>query len=239
MIETRPTVRPRQGRADHRGPDREADPVIAHTGLAVTLARRYAGRGETLDDLKQVAMLALVKASHRFDETRGTAFSTFATATVDGELKRHFRQRWGLHVRRGDQERYLAVREAEEILTHRLSRPPTIAELSASTGIDPRKVRVAIDVGSAFGVESLDSATGRGVGGEPCNPDDPFERFDQLASLQPLLAALPERQREILRLKFGEELPQTEIARRLGISQMQVSRLLARTLRDLRQRLAG
>lgn len=222
-----------KGRGDVRVPD-----ITAHRGLAFSLAKRYAGRGETLDDLTQVAMLALVKAAQRFDPERGTAFSTYASATVDGELKRHFRQRWGLHVRRGDQERYLLVREIDEVLTHRLGRHPTVVELAEATGLERAQVRTAVAVAAAFGVESLSGADSESGGYDVVDEADPFERVDQLLTVRPHLQRLTEMERTILELRFGEDLPQTAIAQRLGISQMQVSRILARVLGILRAAIA-
>src|SRR6476469_9960678 len=147
----------------HRRPQRQftdarAAMVHAHIGLARSLARRFANRGESLDDLNQVALLGLLKAVDRFDPDRGVQFSTFATATISGELKRHFRdKRWGVHVGRMAQERYLLVRDTTDELITLLGRSPTVAEIAERTGLDVDAVLEAQEAAAAFHLASLDA----------------------------------------------------------------------------------
>src|SRR3954447_24573875 len=132
--------------------------ILDYQPLARSLARRFANRGETLDDLSQVALLGLVKAAGRFDRSRGIEFSTFATVTITGELRRHFRdKRWGVHVPRSAQERYLVVRDTRDILTSQLGRSPTIDEVAAETGLLPEEVLAAQETAQALRVTSLDA----------------------------------------------------------------------------------
>ena len=218
--------------------------VTSHLALAHSLARQFADRGETLDDLRQVAAFGLIKAADRFDPERGVQFSTFATATIVGELKRHFRDsRWGLRVTRSWQERYLAVREATERLTAQLGRAPAIVEVAQDTGIAPEDVIEAYEAGRALNVESLDAPM-RGAGSDDDDHVADVAEFDlgfvaaeARAYVSEALATIRPREREILRLRFAERRTQAEIGERLGISQMQVSRLLQRTLGELRQML--
>src|SRR5436309_9899653 len=131
--------------------------VAAHVGLARSLARRFANRGETLDDLVQVALIGLLKAVDRFDESRGVQFSTYATSTITGEIKRHFRDhRWGLHVTRSLQERYLRVRDATDEIALQLGRSPTIQEIAEAADVSEEEVLEAQEVGAAFHLTSLD-----------------------------------------------------------------------------------
>lgn len=217
--------------------------VTSHLALAHSLARQFAERGELLDDLRQVAAFGLVKAADRFDPERGVQFSTFATATVVGELRRHFRDsRWGLRVTRTWQERYLAVREATERLTASFGRSPTILEVASDTGIAPEDVIEAYEAGRALSVESLDKAAPGGDEGDGGTDigvlDLGFVSVETRTVVESALARIRPREREILRLRFEQRLTQAEIGTRLGISQMQVSRLLQRTLAELREALS-
>src|SRR3954471_13918759 len=138
-----------------------AEMLATHAGLARTLARRFANRGETFDDLVQVAMLGLLKAVDRFDPDRGVQFSTYATSTISGEIKRHFRDhRWGLHVTRSLQERFLAVRDATDELALELGRSPTIPEIAEAARVTEEEVLEAQEVGGAFHLASLDQPVG-------------------------------------------------------------------------------
>ncbi|MDQ1711619.1 MAG: polymerase sigma-B factor [Frankiaceae bacterium] len=210
--------------------------VRTHLALAERLALRYAGRGQPYEDLQQVAYLGLVTAARRFDPERGVQFVTFAQATVVGELKKYFRDySWGLRVARPVQELYLAVRTASEELTQRTGRSPTPAELAAVVGATEDDVVESLEAGAALHVDSLDlpvrdEERPREV---PCD-EDGFRVVDERSWLVPALHTLPEREREILRLRFFEGLPQSAIALRIGVSQMHVSRLLARSLAALR-----
>jgi RNA polymerase sigma-B factor len=217
--------------------------IEAHLGLAEYLARRFANRGEPLDDLVQVASLALVKAVERFDPERGLEFTTFATPTIVGELKRHFRDKgWSVRVPRRVQELHLRVTRVMDDLSLELGRSPTIAEIAERAGTTEDEVIEAIDAGSAYRSASLDA--GRGGGDDDDSPgllgqlgesDPGMARAERRAALGPLIDTLPEREQIMLYLRFYEGLTQSEIAKQLGISQMHVSRLLARSLQQLRE----
>jgi RNA polymerase sigma-B factor len=213
--------------------------VAAHIGLAEYLARRFANRGEPLDDLVQVASLGLLKAVDRFDPERGVEFSTYATHTIVGELKRHFRDKgWAIRAPRRMQELYLRLGKVVATLGQELGRSPTIAELATETKVSEEEVLEALEAGQAYRSTSLDAPTGNEegetlatrIGGE----DPSLEDADSRATLSPLLAQLPSRERLILHMRFFDGLTQSEIATRLGISQMHVSRLLARSMAQLR-----
>lgn len=215
--------------------------IEAHRSLAVHLARRFANRGEPFDDLLQVAQLGMLKAAERFDPSRNLEFSTFATATVEGELKRHFRDRtWSVRVPRRPQELHLRLGTAIGELSQRLRRPPRIDELSEELGVTPEEVLEAMEVGDAYRSASLEARTpdGRELPAFEAvlgRDDSGFELAEHRALLEGLLETLPERERRILYLRFWREKTQTEIAEEIGISQMHVSRLLARTLDELRR----
>ncbi len=212
----------------------------AYLPLAASLAGRYAGRAE-LDDLEQAANLALVKAVDRFDPSKGFEFTTFAWATISGELKRHLRDKsWGMRVPRRVQERFLVTARAADDLHQTLGRPPTIKELSEVTGLDEEATIEALEVRSMHRLPSLD-APAPGIDGERLDhggPDAAFDKADDRDLVERLVGQLPPRERELLRLRFAEQLTQSEIAGRIGVSQMHVSRLLSSTLDQLRQ-LAG
>lgn len=212
--------------------------VESHRLLALRLAAQFASRGQPLEDLEQVALIGLVTAAKRFDPARGVRFATFARTTISGELKKHFRDHaWQVHVPRPVQETYLAVRAAVEDLTQRLGHAPTPDEVAAAIGADVENVIEAMEAAHALHVDSLDKPVDedgftpfeRGV------EDLGFLRVEERSWLVPALASLPERERTILRLRFFDGLPQSAIATRVGISQMHVSRLLARSLENLRR----
>ncbi len=217
--------------------------IEAHRPLASHLARRFANRGEPIDDLLQVANLGMLKAVERFDPERGLEFSTFATATVDGELKRHFRDKtWAIRVPRRPQELHLRLNAVIGEMTQRLSRPPRVPEVAAELGVSEEEVLEAMEVGSAYRSTSLDSrptdssdatTLERRLG----SVDHGFDLTEHQVLLEHVLAELPERERTIIELRFFHDLTQTEIATQVGISQMHVSRLITRTLLDLRERL--
>jgi RNA polymerase sigma-B factor len=209
-----------------------------HRGFAERLAARFAGRGQPIEDLRQVAYLGLVTAAQRYDATREVRFSTYAQATIVGELKRHFRDHaWTLHVARPVQELYLAVRSASEDLTHAIGRTPTPAELAAHLGVSEEQVIESLEARSALRVASLDAPRGddddSGWYDQPA-VEDGYRMVEERSWLVPALEALPERERTILKLRFFDGLPQSAIAAKVGISQMHVSRLLARALHQLR-----
>jgi RNA polymerase sigma-B factor len=211
--------------------------VQRHLGLAQSLATRYAHRGESLDDLIQVAMIGLVRAAERFSEDRGIQFSTFATATILGELKHHFRDaRWAVHVPRSVQEAYLRAKEAADSLNQELGRSPSLLEIGERAGLSQEQVVAAMEAGSAFRMVSLDApGDDDGPPMERAGQDtDDVEAVEQRQLLDPLVRRLSERERQILQLRFERDLTQREIAAVLGMSQMHVSRLLSRTLAQLR-----
>jgi len=224
-----------------RGEDPSArdELVEQHRPLAEYLARRFQGRGEAVEDLTQVAMIGLIKAIDRFDVEREVKFSTYATATIVGELKRHFRDKgWSVRVPRRLQETGLKVSKAVSELSQDIGRSPTVAELAEHTGLTEEEVLEGMETVHAYSASSLDAPIDQEgttslerMGSE----DDEIEMLDAWSSVAPAIRELPQREREILFLRFFRGLTQTQIAERVGISQMHVSRLLARTLRQLRQ----
>jgi RNA polymerase sigma-B factor len=212
--------------------------IASNLGLAYRVAQRFANRGESLDDLVQVAALALLKAIDRFDPHRGVRFSTYAVASMTGELKRHFRDHaWALRVPRSVQELRLETNEAIETLHQRLGRSPTIAEIAQEVRRNEDDVLMAVEAGRAYKVSSLDTSLGDGdpVGLAVGSDDPALDEADERELISPLLARLPARERQIVTLRFVEGLTQSEIAERVGLSQMHVSRLLARSLDHLRE----
>jgi RNA polymerase sigma-B factor len=223
--------------AKSREPALRDELVSAHLGLAEYLARRFANRGEPLDDLIQVASLGLLKALDRFDPERGVEFSTYATHTIVGELKRHFRDKgWSIRAPRRMQELYLRLGKVVASMGQELGRSPTIAELAMETKVSEEEVLEALEAGQAYRSASLDVATeeGESLATRLGEEDPSLEDAERRATLSPLLAQLPPRERLILQLRFFDGLTQSEIANRLQISQMHVSRLLARSLAQLR-----
>lgn len=231
--------------ASTRAPHLRDQLIEAHMGLAEYLARRFTNRGEPLDDLIQVASLGLVKAVDRFDPSRGLEFTTFATPTIVGELKRHFRDKgWAVRVPRRVQELHLRVTKVIDDLSLELGRSPLIAEIALRAGITEDDVIEAIDAGSAYRSTSLDAARSDdeespGLLGRLGEVDAELASAERRATLGPLIGALPEREQAMLYLRFYEGRTQSEIARQLGISQMHVSRLLARSLHQLRELAEG
>jgi RNA polymerase sigma-B factor len=226
--------------AETRDDRLRAELVEAHMGLAEYLARRFSNRGEPLDDLVQVASLGLLKALDRFEPERGFQFATYATHTITGELKRHFRDKgWAIRVPRRIQELHLQLGEIVASLSQDLGRSPTISEIAHQAGVSDEEVLEAIEAGQAYRFTSIDAPTGSDDGGLTLSAqlggvDQKLDDVDQRLSLSPLIAELPRRQQLILHYRFFEGLTQSEIARRLDISQMHVSRLLARSLTWLR-----
>jgi RNA polymerase sigma-B factor len=227
--------------AASREPALRDELIEAHLGLAEYLARRFANRGEPLDDLVQVASLGLVKAVERFDPARGLEFTTFATPTIVGELKRHFRDKgWAVRVPRRVQELHLRVTRVIDDLALELGRSPSVQEIAQRAGTSEDEVIEAIDAGSAYRSTSLDAGRGDddespGLLGQLGDLDPELLGAERRAGLSPLIADLPEREQLMLYLRFYEGMTQSEIAKRLGISQMHVSRLLSRSLQTLRE----
>ena len=227
--------------AETRDPATRDALIEAHLGLAEYLARRFANRGEPLDDLVQVASLGLVKAVERFDPGRGLEFTTFATPTIVGELKRHFRDKgWAVRVPRRVQELHLRVTRVVDDLALEFGRSPTVQEIAQRAGTTEDEVVEAIDAGSAYRSASLDAGRtdddeSPGLLGQLGEIDPELARAERRAALGPLITELPEREQVMLYLRFYEGMTQSEIAKRLGISQMHVSRLLSRSLQQLRE----
>jgi RNA polymerase sigma-B factor len=214
--------------------------VTAHMGLAEYLARRFTNRGEPLDDLMQVASLGLLKAVDRFDPDRGLEFSTYATPTIVGELKRHFRDKgWAVRVPRRVQELHLRLGAVVSALSQELGRSPTIPEIAHAAKVSEEEVVEAIEAGHAYRFTSLDAPTGgedeTALSSQLGVDDQNLIDSEHRVALSPLIARFPPRERMILHLRFFEGMTQSEIASRLGISQMHVSRLLARSLAQLRE----
>jgi RNA polymerase sigma-B factor len=207
--------------------------------LATGLARRYHHGAEPLDDLVQVASLGLLKAIDRFDPERGTAFSSFAVPTIAGELKRYFRDKgWALRVPRDLQELAQRVGRTTDRLVHELGRTPTVAEIAGALEITPEQVLEAREAATAYRAESLDHAFGddgdatRVV--DTLGADEPgYLQAEQSATLDAMMRVLSDRECEILRLRFVEDLTQSEIGLRLGLSQMHISRLLRQAVARL------
>ena len=217
--------------------------VLAYSSLAAYMARKFANRGEPLDDLTQVASIGLLKAIDRFDPTRGIEFTTYATVTIVGEIKRHFRDKfWTVRVPRRLRELNNSLMKSMESLSQRLGRSPTLQEIAEESRVPFEEVVEALELGRAYNPASLDAELAEGdedhgtslmdyLGG-----DDPeLARLEDRQTLGGALRTLPERQYEILRLRYYEGLSQAEIARQLGISQMHVSRIQRDALKRLKE----
>lgn len=215
--------------------------ITSHLGLAQQLARRFLHRGEPLEDLEQVASLALVKAVDRFDPGRGVDFAAFATRTVIGELKRHFRDKgWAVRASRRVQELYLELGHATSALVQELGRSPTVAELARTTGASEEAVLEAIEAGQGYRAASIDATESEDdpLAARLGSSDTRFDSVDDRLVLGPALQTLPAREQSILRMRFVDGLTQSEIAAEVGVSQMHVSRLLTSSLEKLRERIA-
>jgi RNA polymerase sigma-B factor len=209
--------------------------------LARQLARRYQRPDEPIDDLMQVASLGLVKAVDRFDATREVAFSSYAVPTILGEIKRHFRDRtWSVRVPRDLQEMALKVERAVGDLTRDLHRQPSVTELAGHVGLSEEQALEALQAAGAYHATSLD--TPRGTEGDATDTladtlggdEDGYDRAEERATLDQLMRSITPREREVLRLRFEEDLTQAEIGELIGVSQMQVSRLIRQAVSRLR-----
>jgi RNA polymerase sigma-B factor len=215
--------------------------VTLHQPLVEHLARRFRNRGEPYDDLVQVATIGLIKAIDRYDPERGVEFSTYATPTIVGEIKRWFRDKgWAVRVPRRLQELRLAIGSATGALTQELGRSPTVSELAERVGASEDDVLEGLESAAAYSTLSLDApdageADGPSVLDMLGSEDTALEGVENREALKPMLASLPERERRILLLRFFAGMTQSQIATEVGISQMHVSRLLARTLTRLRE----
>jgi RNA polymerase sigma-B factor len=228
--------------AERRHPVDRGGVIERFLPLARQLALRYTRPGEPFDDIFQVASLALVKAVDRYDAARGVAFSSYAVPTIVGEIKRYYRDRtWAVHVARDLLEAALTVERASEQLSGRLGRPPTVSELARVVGSSEEHVLAARDAMRARRASSTEERRGPGGDddgatlGETLGAEDGgFATAEDRATLAALMRCLSTRDREVMRLRFDEDLTQDEIGRQLGISQMQVSRILHATLERLR-----
>jgi len=210
--------------------------------LARQLARRYQRAGEPLDDLMQVASMGLIKAIDRFDADREIAFSSYAVPTILGEIKRHFRDRtWAVRVPRDLQELTLRVDKAVGELSEELRRQPSVTEIGEAVGADEEQVLEALQAGGAYRAVSFDAPRGNGgeeevttladsVGVDECG----FDRAEERATLEHLLTTVSSRERDVLRMRFEEDMTQAEIGAIIGVSQMQVSRIIRQALTRLR-----
>ncbi len=216
--------------------------VEQHLPLVEHLARRFRNRGEPYDDLVQVATIGLIKSVDRFDLDRGVEFSTYATPTIVGEIKRHFRDKgWAVRVPRRLQELRLSLASATSELSQRIGHAPTVADLAGYLKISEEEVLEGLESANAYSTLSLDAGDS-GSGDEPMpvsetlgSEDESLEGVEYRESLKPMLEQLPPREKTILMLRFFKNMTQSEIAAEIGISQMHVSRLLARTLAQLRE----
>ena len=215
--------------------------VTAHLPLARHIAKRFANRGERLEDLTQVAMVGLIQAIDRFDPSRGVEFLSFGIPTIMGEVRRHFRdQGWSVRVPRRLKELHLAINAAVAELSQHNGRAPTASELASHLGLSREEVLEGLEAANAYQSTSLDTP----VGAEPDSPslvdtlggeDSAIAAVEYRQALQPLLAKIPARERRVLALRFFHNQTQTQIAHEIGVSQMHVSRLLASTLSTLRE----
>jgi len=216
--------------------------VELNSDLVHYIARRFANRGEPLEDIEQVGFVGLIQAIERFDPSLENEFSTFATPTIAGEIRRYFRDRsWAVRVPRRLQENLIRVNAASQQLQHELSRAPTIPEIAARLGLEPDEVLAALEVSPAQHTVSLES-TGSSSGDDTATlgerlgrEDENLERVEAQEMLERVMSHLTPRERNILALRFVEQLPQTEVAKRLGISQMHVSRLQRAAVEHLRR----
>jgi RNA polymerase sigma-B factor len=218
--------------------------VERYLPLARRLARRYQRSEESQEDLTQVASLGLLKAVDRYDTSRDTAFSSFAVPTILGELRRHFRDRtWSVRVPRELQELALRVDKAASTLSSEHGRAPTVGEIATAMDVSEEQVLEALQAAGAYRAGSLDAprsgageeATGESVGDAIGVEEGGFERAEERATLRPMFARITERERLVLTLRFAEDLTQAEIGERIGVSQMQVSRLIRHALARLRE----
>jgi RNA polymerase sigma-B factor len=224
--------------------DRLRNEIVTRTlPLAEHIARRFRGRGEPYDDLVQVARVGLVNAVDRFDVTRGSDFVSFAVPTIMGEVRHHFRDvGWAMRVPRRLKDLHVEISKVVETLSQRMARAPTAREIAVELDIDAAEVAEALIAGSAYQTVSMDTPLRDDGDDVPLAEtigtyDESLETAEGYATIEPALARLPERERTIVILRFFGGLTQSQIAERLGISQMHVSRLLSRTLEELRNEL--
>jgi RNA polymerase sigma-B factor len=230
--------------AYHREGDTEAreQALVSLMPLVRALAARYAGRGESLEDLVQVGSVGLIKALDRFDVDRGVEFSSYAVPTIVGEIRRHFRDKaWAMHVPRRLKELSLRLSRLLDELTSELGRSPTVADLAEAAGVEEEDVVDALDSTNAYSTRSLhapfDEGGGESLADKLGAEEVGYEEIEDGSLVAAGLAALDERERRIVELRFFEEMTQSQIAAEIGISQMHVSRLLRRALATMRGRI--
>ena len=218
--------------------------VMSHLNLVRFLANKFKNRGEPLDDLVQVGYLGLLKAIDRFDPDRGLEFTTFATPTILGEIKRHFRDKgWSVRVPRRLQELSAKVNQATDALTTQLQRSPKVEEIADYLGASVDEVLEAMESSSAYSSVSLEAPAGSDADDAPsimdrfASEDSDLAITDDRLVIEEALAGFSPREREVIELRFLQGLTQIEIAQRLGISQVQVSRLLRRTLKKIQDKI--
>lgn len=216
--------------------------VTMHLPLVEHLARRFRDRGEPHDDLVQVGTIGLIKAVDRFDTDRGVEFSTYATPTIVGEIKRHFRDRgWSIRVPRRLQELRQQIGLATAELSQKSGRSPTVAELAEALDLSEEEILEGLESAQAYSTLSIDSSSGGDDDSESSSltdtlgaDDEALEGVEYRESLKPLLAALSDRERQIITMRFFKNMTQAQIAQEVGVSQMHVSRLLTKALLELR-----
>lgn len=228
-----------------RDPDVREALLVAHEHLAVYLARKFANRGEALDDLLQVARIGLLKAIDRYNPSLGFAFTTYATPTIVGEIKRHFRDRlWIIKVPRSVQDLTYRLRRAVDEMTLRVGHSPSIREICAETGLTFEEVTEVLEISSSYEPLSLDADTtpdglelslADALGGD----DDALSRVELRDAVERVLSSLSQNHRVVIYLRFFCFLSQAATGRRMGLSQMQVSRLEREAVRGIRQALTG
>ncbi len=221
--------------------------VLIHQNLVRFLAGKFANRGEPLEDLIQVGVIGLINAIDRFDPDRGTKFSTYATPTIVGEIRRHFRDKaWSLKVPRRLQELNLAANKASEDLSQRLGHPPTIQEIAKEVGASEEETLEAIELGNAYDTVSLDSKLAHESESAPLtlaefvgDLDGTLQGIETYGDLKQAMESLEPREKAIIYYRFFKDMSQTEVAKRLNISQMHVSRLQQKALRRLKELLTS
>ncbi len=221
--------------------------VMMHQNLVRFLAGKFMNRGEPIEDLVQVGTIGLINAIDRFDPERGTKFSTYATPTIVGEIRRHFRDKaWSLKVPRRLQELNLAANKAAEGLSQKLGRAPTIQEIAQSVGASEEETLEAIELGNAYDTVSLDSKLAYESESAPLSlaefvgdTDGSLDSLEKYGDLNQAMDCLDTRERSIIYLRFFRDMSQTEVAKKLNISQMHVSRLQQKALRRLKELLSG
>lgn len=230
-----------------RDPKLRDDLVLKHQNLVRFLAGKFANRGEALEDLVQVGVIGLINAVDRFDADRGTKFSTYATPTIVGEIRRHFRDKaWSLKVPRRLQELNLAANKAAERLGQKLGRPPTIQDIAREVGASEEETLEAIELGNAYDTVSLDSKLSHEGESAPLtlaefigDLDSSLQKIESYGDLKQAMECLEPREKAIIYYRFFKDMSQTEVAKRLNISQMHVSRLQQKALKRLKELLSS